>query len=348
MFLTKSDVYNQDITRISNNFNFSKLENKSIFITGCNGLICSCLVDVIWKINIEKKLNIKLILATRNIEKTKNRFLFWNNKNISLVLYDATKPIIEKYNYDYFILGASNASPDLFMKEPVETMNSNIFGTNEILKSIHNPNAKILYISSSEVYGLNSSGNPLKETDYGFIDILNHRSSYGISKRASETLCISYINEYNKDIIIARPGHIYGPTASKNDKRVSSSFMYDSQEGKNIILKSKGNQLRSYTYCLDCASALLIILLFGITGEAYNISNPNSICTIADMAKAFAMEANTKLLFELPKEDESKAFNPMLNSSLNSNKLENLNWKSLFSQEEGFSHSIKILNEILK
>ena len=247
---------------------------------------------------------------------------------------------------DYFIHGASPASPDLFVKTPVDTMLSNIFGLKEILDKAVQCNARTLYISSSEVYGKIQTTEPIKENACGSIDILNSRSSYGQSKRAAETLCASYISQYNSDIVIVRPGHIYGPTANRTDNRVSSSFMYDAFDGKDLILKSKGEQLRSYTYCLDCASAILYVLLKGENGQAYNISNPNSICSIADMAKAFAKYSGVNLRFELPAEEEKKAFNPMNNSSLDSTKLEALGWKPAFTKEEGFEHSIKILKEI--
>ena len=342
MNLLKSEKYLQDIDRIIKSLTcLELLKDKSLFITGCNGLICSALVDVLIRVNEKNDLNLTLFLATRNIEKTKQRF---NDSSCKYVEYDANKQLKFSEHVDFFIHGASNASPDLIVKEPVETIKSNIFGLNEILANAKN--SRILYISSSEVYGNIKTENPIKENETGYIDILNPRSSYSQSKRAAETLCASYISEFNSDVVIARPGHIYGPTASKSDIRVSSQFMYDAAEGKELVLKSKGEQLRSYTYCLDCASATLAILLKGKTGEAYNISNPDSIISIAQMANYFADFAGTKLRFELPAEQEKKAFNPMNNSSLDSTKLETLGWKAVFSKEEGFKHSIEILKEL--
>lgn len=342
MTLLESEKYLQDIDKITKSSNdFELLKNKSIFITGCNGLICSALTDTIIHINTKFNLNITIFLATRNMEKTKLRF---PESCCKYIEYDANKSFHFYEHADYYIHGASNASPNLIVKEPVETINTNIFGLNEILYKA--TESRVLYISSSEVYGNIKTKNPIKEEETGSVDILNPRSSYSQSKRAAETLCSSYVSEYNSDVVIARPGHIYGPTASKADIRVSSQFMYDAAVGKDLVLKSKGEQLRSYTYCLDCASALLTILLQGKTGEAYNISNPNSIISIAQMAQYFAEFANVKLRFEIPDEGEKKAFNPMNNSSLDSTKLELLGWKPVFSKEEGFKHSIEILKEL--
>ena len=70
----------------------------------------------------------------------------------------------------------------------------------------------MVFISSSEVYGKHAGENPLEESEYGYIDLLNPRSSYSMGKRAAETMCISYAKDYNLHVTIARPGHIYGPT----------------------------------------------------------------------------------------------------------------------------------------
>ena len=343
MKLLESKKYLQDIDIVLNSINFiDDLKNKSFFITGCNGLICSALVDLLIMANDKYDLNLSIYLATRNIHKTKERF---NDSDCCFYInYDANLPLNFSENVDFYIHGASNASPDLIIKEPVETIISNIFGLKEILDKAKDK--KTLFISSSEVYGNIIKDTPISETDSGLLEILTSRSSYGQSKRVAETLCSSYIAEYNSNIVIARPGHIYGPTASKSDIRVSSQFMYDAAQGKELVLKSKGEQLRSYTYCLDCASALLTILLKGKSGEAYNISNKDSIISIAQMAQYYADFSNIKLKFELPKEEEIKAFNPMKNSSLDSTKLEQLGWKPIFSKKEGFKHSIEIIKEL--
>ena len=345
MNLYKSNTYCLDIKKTFSSITFfDEIKHKSFFITGCTGLICSALIDLLLLADEELNLKIKLYLAVRNLTKAKERF--GNKSNIYYVEYDATCPINFNQQADFFIHGASPASPELFVKNPVDTMLSNFFGLKAILDKAVKCNARTLYVSSSEVYGKVQTADPIPEDACGPIEILNSRNSYGQSKRAAETLCASYKDQYNADIVIVRPGHIYGPTAGRTDNRVSSSFMYDAFDGRDLVLKSKGEQLRSYTYCVDCASAILYVLLKGQNGQAYNISNPDSICSIADMATAFAKYSGVTLKFQLPADEEKKAFNPMNNSSLNSSKLETLGWKACFSKEEGFEHSIKVLREI--
>ena len=108
-------------------------------------------------------------------------------------------------------------------------------------------------------------------------------------------------------------------------------------------MKSDGAQIRSYCYCLDCASAILKVLIDGENCHAYNISNPDAIVTIREMAQILAKSGNVTLKMELPSDAEKQAFNPMNNSSLNSDSLQKLGWKGLFDAERGFSHTVKVL-----
>lgn len=82
--------------------------------------------------------------------------------------------------------------------------------------------------------------------------------------------------------------------------------MYNAADGKDIIMKSDGAQIRSYCYMLDCASAILYVLLKGKKGEAYNIANPNSIMSIRELIEYLAKVGNVRLKFELPSQDEKK------------------------------------------
>ena len=193
---------------------------------------------------------------------------------------------------------------------------------------------------------ISTSNNPLDENYIGTVDHLSVRSSYASSKRATETLCASFASEYGIKIMIVRPGHIYGPSAKNSDNRVSSFFMTEAIAGRDIVMKSTGSQLRSYCYSLDCASAILSVLLSGESGQAYNVSNPNSIVTIKQMAEIVSRVGNVKLTMAVPSNQDIKQTNPMQNASLRSDKLEGLGWQGLFSAEVGFQHTFSILKEL--
>lgn len=349
--LYKKKQWIEDIDRIFSSFlNLDSLANKTILITGATGLICSAVVDIITRYNDTHEAKITVYAAGRRIISMQERFGDrLDRTDFQFVEYDATTTEnIFNFHADYIIHGAGNAYPSRVMKEPVETMVGNFLGLKGLLDFARETNAeKVLYISSSEVYGQNEDNLPYREDEYGYVDILNSRNSYSVGKRAAETLCVSYSEEYGVETVIVRPGHIYGPTASKADNRVSSQWAYSAACGEDIIMKSDGAQIRSYCYCLDCASAILTVLIKGENKHAYNISNPDSIINIRQMAELLAKSAGVQLRMELPTEAERRGFNPMSNSSLDSTKLINLGWKGCFDAGTGFSHTVQIIKETI-
>lgn len=327
-----------------------RLENCNVLITGASGLICSAIVDIFFRYNDTHEKKIKIFAAGRSKKRMSERFgTMTEREDFTFVPYDALNldnPLPDKI--DYIIHGAGNANPSLYVKNPVETMLGNILGSKFLLDYARdNQTKRFLYISSSEVYGKKQTNDPYKEDDFGYVDLLNPRNSYAMGKRASETLCISYVAEYGVDVIIARPGHIYGPTAAETDTRVSSVWAYMAARGEEIVMKSDGAQIRSYCYCLDCASAILKILLNGENGSAYNISNPDSVISIRGLAEILSKSGNVNLKAEIPTSDEKKGFNPMENSSLDSASLLKIGWNACFKAETGFNHTVAILRREL-
>lgn len=351
MSILKSDTYINDLKiTVENTKILCKLNNKSIFITGATGLIGSGLVDLLLMASLMKEYKIRIIIGTRNISKARKRFEDFPDKSVlsmvSYIEYDATKNNDLDFNVDYIIHAASNAHPMAFIENPVETMLGNVDGLKELLNCAKKNNIlNIVYVSSSEVYGKKNNDLPFKENEYGYLDILNYRSAYASSKRASETLCTCYYKQYGVKFNIVRPGHIYGPTALKSDSRVGSAFAYCAVDGKDIVLKSRGNQIRSYCYVLDCATAIFTVLIRGEVATAYNISNSNSIISIRELAELYAAESGVDIKFDLPTEVEESVFNPMQNSSLDSQKIEKIGWKGIFDAKTGTSHTIAILKE---
>lgn len=351
MSIYESKTYIDDLRFVIQNTPIIKeLQDQSIMITGARGLICSGIIDLLLMSNSVNNTNIKIYAADYNIKKTKDRFASFPDesalKSFNVIYYDATKKNTLNVSVDYIIHGASNAHPKAIAEKPVETMLSNFNAMNELLEYARTRGIKnTLFVSSSEVYGKKIEKGAFLENQYGFLDILNPRNSYSSSKRAGETLCASFSQEYGIHTSIVRPGHIYGPTASAKDSRVGSTFAYDAALGKDLILKSEGKQLRSYCYMLDCDTAMLTVLLRGENANAYNISNAHSIVTIKELAELYAKAGNVSVKYESPTDQEKEAFNPMDNSSLDSSKLEKLGWKAIFDNKQGTEHTISILKE---
>jgi len=342
-------IWKEDIDKVIEVIpELEQLAGKSVMITGATGLVCSSVIDVLFRYNDTHERKICIVAAGRSYERIYKRYgEMINRDDFTFVAYDASNTQdYQNVNAEYIIHGASNASPNMIVKEPVETMTSNFLGMKNLLDFANKRKTKrILFISSSEVYGKKEGSEPYREGEYGYIDLLNARNSYSVGKRATETLCVAYADEYGVESVIVRPGHVYGPTASPHDIRVASAWAYAVARGEDIVMKSDGSQIRSYCYCLDCASAILKVLLRGENCRAYNISNPDSIISIKEMAEVLVKNAKVKLKIELPSEEERKGFNPMSNSSLESTSLIALGWRGCFNAETGFGHTVQILKD---
>ncbi len=319
-----------------------KLFEKTVVITGATGLIGSSAADLLLRANDVCHAGIRLLFAGRKESRVRERFSVYDADRAFLFLpYDSTKPEELTLRADYIIHAASSASPADYARFPVDIMLANVIGINTLLQAAaKNPRTRVLYISSSEVYGSHEGQKPYTETDYGPVDLLNPRSCYPSSKRCAETLCAAYRAQYSVDTVIVRPGHIYGPMCSASDSKASAQFARCAAAGHDIVMKSAGNQLRSYCYALDCASALLTVLIRGMSGEAYNISNASSIVTVRDLAQAFASAVGKKVIYENPTDAEKAGYTAMMNSSLDSAKLEALGWKGIFDLKRGVESTL--------
>lgn len=314
------------------------LKNKNILVTGANGLIGSTLIDGLMIID-----GVTIIALSRNREKTQKRFAnYLNSSRFSLLIQDVCDPIIWQEDIHYIIHAASPSHPIAYSQSPVDVIKANLLGTLNALKLAHEKKARLLYVSSGEVYGESSLEDGGMDENYlGLLNFLDIRSCYPESKRASENLCICYKEQYGVDIVIARPGHIYGAGITEDNSRADAQFLRNVINNKNIVLKSAGEQKRSYCYITDCVSALLYILLLGKNGEAYNIANKNSIVTIKEYAQTLAELGNVSVLFDLPSFTEKRGYSKNPDAVLNAAKLEELGWNAVVEIKEGLSRTLR-------
>jgi nucleoside-diphosphate-sugar epimerase len=199
-------------------------------------------------------------------------------------------------------------------------------------------------LSSFEVYG-NAYKDIYKESDSGVIEQNMIRSCYPESKRCMELLTRCYVEEYGVNALIGRLCSIYGPTMLKDDSKAHAQFIKNALRGEDIVLKSKGEQQRTYCYVLDAVTGILCALGKGAIGDAYNISNDESIVTIAEVAKTVADIIGTRVVFDIPDEIEKKGFSKPQNCILDNQKLKTLGWKGKYDIKTGLKECIIILKE---
>lgn len=334
--------YKQDILNIFQaNLPWGELSGRNILITGATGLIGGCFVETLM---MNPKRDYQVYASGRNLTRAMKRFKdYVNDESFHFLKYDVINPLVCDINFDYIIHAASNGSPNFFAQRPVEVMKSNLYGVANLLDyGLAHGMKRMLYVSSGEVYG-EGDGRAFSEEYSGYVDCTKPRSCYPSSKRAAETLCVSYAEEYGADVVIARPCHVYGPHFTEQDNRVYAQFVRNVLRGENILMKSNGEQFRSWCYVVDCVSALLYILLKGECEKVYNIADSHSNISIRQLAEAIASIEGRKVVLDIPNEDEKKGYNVVNKSVLSTIKLESLGWKAKNSIIKGLNNTISEL-----
>lgn len=349
MNLYNSRLYLEDLASLSeNDLIWSLFHNSSILISGATGLIGSFFVDVIMTRNLDG-LNCTVYALNRTSKKAKERFSKWDgNPHLVLIPFDINCPLDDSgiNSVDYVLHLASNTHPRQYAEDPIGTITTNIFGVKNMLDfSIRHQAKEFLFASSVEVYGANRGDTSFFDENYcGYINSNSLRAGYPESKRCSEALCQAYKQQYGLDVRIARIARSYGPTMSLHDSRAISQFIIKGINQENIVLKSDGSQLFSYSYVADVVSGLFTILSKGTSGEAYNIADPNSNIRLRDLAELIASKSGTKAVFESPDKVESLGYSNATMSLMTSEKLQSLGWIPAYSIENGISRTMEILS----
>lgn len=320
---------------------WGKLEGCNILITGATGLIGSCLVEILMA---HTPCNYHVYACGRNEDRAKERFAdYWNDKCFHFLKYDVAFPLESDIDFHFVIHAASNASPNFFATKPVEVIYANILGVKNLLEyGLKHAIKRFLYVSSGEVYG-EGNGEEFLEDYSGYVNPLLSRNCYPSSKRTAENLCVCYADEYGVDSVIARPCHVYGPHFTDSDNRVYAQFIRNVLDGNDIIMKSNGAQFRSWCYVVDCASALLYVLLKGNNKNAYNIADNSSNISIKELADMVAEIAGRKVVLEIPSNSEKAGFNLVKKSVYNTDRLELLGWSISGGMKEKIE---KTINEL--
>lgn len=325
-------------------------DNSTVLITGATGLIGSCCARVLLERNRVKQARINVIVLARSVEKVKAVFDEYSaSDGLSILLGDVESfdNSVEMDPVDYIIHAACPTASDFFVNHPVETANTIVFGTRNILELAKKRNAKMVYISSMEVYGEGNSSrgieDSLEEAMVGYVNPLNVRSCYPEGKRMAENYCSSYANEYGIGVAIARLAQTFGPGISKEDKRVFAMFARCAKRGEDVVLKTTGESTRMYVHTFDAVAAVFTILGKGESGCAYNVANTETYCSIKEMAEMVVSTFSNGKSRVVVDVDENAPFPPEHHLPLRADNLEGLGWKARFSLKEMYSDLIECL-----
>lgn len=201
-----------------------------------------------------------------------------DNDNFTLIRHNVIYPIKQKFDIiDEIFHLACPASPVQYQFDPVLTMRSSVDGTRNMLDLARKYKARLLYTSSSEVYG-DPIEHPQTEEYFGNVNPLGKRSCYDEGKRAAESLCKDYYEQYGVDARIVRLFNIYGPRMMFNDGRVISNFILQAALNEDITVHGNGHQSRSFMYIDDLMNAfekLMDTPQEKINMKPINLGNPD-------------------------------------------------------------------------
>ena len=276
-----------------------ELKGKSIFITGATGLIGRALVKALCMASQKWDLRIRVILLIRDPEKAERIFGGIPGKDsIRFVVGNVENEMTIDEPIDYIIHGASRTASREFVNHAVETIHTTVYGVDHALKLAQDKHVKsLVYLSTMEVYGYPEKGHRVTEGEIGQFSPLNLRNSYPISKITVEMLCFAYAKEYAVPAKIIRLTQAIGQDVDDHDQRFTAYLRKCAAEKKDIVLKTSGETERSYIDVADAVTAILTVLLKGVTGEAYNAADEKTYCSIAGFAKSVAEKNGVNVVF---------------------------------------------------
>jgi nucleoside-diphosphate-sugar epimerase len=179
---------------------------------------------------------------------------------------------------------ASPASPVDYDRLPLETLAVNSAGTWRLLEVADLAGARLVYVSTSEVYG-DPLVHPQPETYWGNVDPIGPRSCYDEGKRFGEALVTSFRRERGIRAAIVRVFNTYGPAMRLDDGRVVPEFLAAALAGRPLPIQGDGSQTRSYMYASDLVEGLLRVALDAeADGQVLNIGNPEEV-TVLELAR---------------------------------------------------------------
>jgi len=231
---------------------------------------------------------------------------FQNHPNFEFVEHNVTKyiKIAGKVNYVFHL--ASLASPEDYLKYPIQTLKVGSLGTHNALGLAKEKKASFFLASTSEVYG-DPLIHPQPEVYWGNVNPIGLRGCYDESKRFSEAITMAYHRIFSMNTHIIRIFNTYGPRMRLNDGRVIPNFITQALQNKPLTVYGQGRQTRSFCYISDLIEGIFLTLRINFP-HPINLGNPNefTILELAHLVKKLTL-SKSKIVFKpLPKDDPHK------------------------------------------
>lgn len=192
----------------------------------------------------------------------------------------------------------------LIVEAPVRTIETNVHGTEVVLKHAAKKGKLVVIFSTSEVYGKSADVPFREDTDLVMGPTFKHRWAYACSKAIDEFLALAYHRERNLPVIVVRLFNTVGPRQTGRYGMVIPTFVRQALAGEPITVYGDGQQTRSFTYVGDVVGALARLMTApAAVGEVFNIGNPQEISILALAERIKAMTGSQSDIVLVPYEE---------------------------------------------
>ncbi len=250
---------------------------------------------------------------------------------------------VESFPVDAIYHLASPASPVGYRRYPIETLLVNSLGTLRILECARSYGARVVYASTSEVYG-DPLVHPQSEDYFGNVNPVGPRSCYDEGKRFGEALTMEFVREYGVDARIARIFNTYGPRMDPDDGRVVPNFIVRALTGEPLEIYGDGTQTRALCYVTDMVRGLRLLMeRDGLAGSIINLGNPDER-TILELAELILKltGSDVPVVHRPPRPDDPVRRCPDIRRARAL-----LGWEPSVSLEEGMAETIRYFRSVL-
>lgn len=206
-------------------------------------------------------------------------------RRFSFIRHDITEPLpvgLHGMGISRIFNLACPASPTHYQRQPVQTVLASALGTWRLLELARLLDARLLQVSTSEVYG-DPLQHPQREDYWGHVNPVGPRACYDEGKRCAEAMCTAYTASHGVDVRIARLFNSFGPRLRPGDGRVVSNFIVQALAGRALTVYGDGLQTRSFCYVSDTVAGLLTLMDSSVT-QPVNLGNPEEI-TVLELAR---------------------------------------------------------------
>ena len=189
----------------------------------------------------------------------------------------------------------------LIVEAPVHTIETNVHGTEVVLKHAAKKKKLVLIASTSEVYGKSIEVPFHEDADLVLGPTGKHRWAYACSKMIDEFLALAYWKERKLPVIIVRLFNTVGPRQTGQYGMVIPSFVRQALAGEPITVFGDGTQSRSFTYVGDVVQAVVALINEpAAVGQVFNIGNEQEISIYALAARVKALTGSTSEIVRVP------------------------------------------------